>query len=105
MEESKEVVTLYSAEGCAPCEDIDAGLESGNYEVLGVEGEVEIVKVDLANEDNYHLIDEQGVDAIPSAQHGTETCAILISDETGKVTFDCRPTEEQGTPVAEETDR
>ena len=86
---------FYTATGCEPCVEVKEALEQGNYDILGVEGEPEVEAIDLATEENYGLIEDQAIDAIPAAYYGARQCKIFVDDETKKVTFDCRTDDEQ----------
>lgn len=97
MTTQPETLKLYTATGCEPCVEVKEALEQGNYDILGVEGESqpEVEAIDLATEENYGIIEDHGIEAIPAAYYGARQCKIFVDDETHRVTFDCRADDEQ----------
>ena len=87
----KETIQLYTADECGPCQDVKTAIEEGNFVVLGLEGEVGIETIDIAEGDNYTLLEDLEMEAIPAAYHRLQQCRIFIDEETKRVTFDCRP--------------
>ena len=91
----QETIQVYTAEECGPCQQVKAAVQEGNFEILGVEGPVGIETVDVAEGDNYLLLEDLSIEAIPAAYHQLQACKIFIDEATKKVTFDCRPEGEQ----------
>lgn len=87
----QDKIQLYTADECGPCQQLKDAVEGGNFEVLGLEGEVGIETIDVAEGDNYMLLEDFEIEAIPAAYHGMQQCKIFIDEETKRVTFDCRP--------------
>lgn len=84
----KKTIQVYTAEGCPPCQDVKDALQSGNFAVVGIEGNVQVHEFSL-NDDTIELPADFELDAIPSAYHGLAQCRIFINEDTKKVTFDC----------------
>ena len=97
-------IRVFTVAGCEPCDGVMAALESENFEILGVDGSPGVQAIDLEDEANHELLDSLGLDSIPAAYHGVRQCKIFINEITKKVTFDCRPEEEQESD-AQPTDR
>ena len=95
MTTQPETLKFYTATGCEPCVEVKAALEQGNYDILGVEGQPEVEAIDLATEENYGIIEDQGIETIPAAYYGARQCKIFVDDETHRVTFDCRAADDQ----------
>ena len=94
MEE--ENIRVFTASECGSCSEVKAALETGNFEVVGIEGLAQVEQIDLEEGDNFEYFDELNMDAVPSAYHGIQQCKILIDEQTRKVTFDCRPSISEG---------
>ena len=99
----QETIQLYTADECGPCQQVKDAIKEGNFEVLGLEGQVGIETIDVAEGDNYELVEDLSIEAIPAAYHGLQQCKIFIHEETKRVTFDCRLDGEQQ-PADEEAD-
>ena len=91
----QETIQLYTADECGPCQEVKVAVQEGNFEILGLEGQVGIETVDVAEGDNYLLLEDLSIETIPAAYHRLQVCKIFIDEETKKVTFDCRPESEQ----------
>ena len=87
----QETIQLYTADECGPCQQVKDAVHEGNFEILGLEGQVGIETIDVAEGDNYTLLEDRSIEAIPAAYHGLQLCKIFIDEETKRVTFDCRP--------------
>ena len=89
----QDKIQVYTADECGPCQQVKTAVEEGNFDILGVEGEGEvgIETIDVAEGDNYTLLEDLSIEAIPAAYHGLQLCKIFIDEETKRVTFDCRP--------------
>jgi hypothetical protein len=84
-------IQVYTADDCGPCQEVKTAVEEGNFDILGLEGEVGIETIDVAEGDNYRLFEDLNMEAIPAAYHRLQQCKIFIDEETKRVTFDCRP--------------
>lgn len=90
-DEAAETIRIFSVAGCAPCEDLEAALEAGNVNVLGVDREsTEVEVIDLTTEEGYPYLDQYPINEIPSAYHGGQPCQILLNNATKTFTIDCR---------------
>lgn len=87
----QDKIQVYTADECGPCQQVKSAVEEGNFEILGLEGQVGIEAIDVAEGDNYELLEDFSIEAIPAAYHGLQQCKIFIDEETKRVTFDCRP--------------
>ena len=87
----QETIQVYTADECGPCQEVKTAVEAGNFEILGLEGQVGIETIDVAEGDNYTKLEDLSIEAIPAAYHGLQLCKIFIDEETKRVTFDCRP--------------
>lgn len=91
----RDMIQVYTADACGPCQQVKAAVEGGNFEILGLEGQVGIESIDVAEGDNYTLLEDLSIEAIPAAYHGLQLCRIFIDEETERVIFDCRPEDGQ----------
>lgn len=91
-----ETLRIFTAPGCAPCQDIKDAIDQGTLEVEGVSPKADVEMVDLSTDEGYPLIEELGIDAVPSAYYGDRRCQLLVDEETGAVTIDCgEPNDEE----------
>ena len=91
----QETLQLFTADECGPCQQVKVAVEEGNFEILGIDGQVGIETIDVAEGDNYTLLEDLSIEALPAAYHGLQLCKIFIDEETKKVSFDCRPEGDQ----------
>ena len=91
MTTEEQTIQVYSADECGPCQQVKTAVEEGNFVVLGIDGQVGIETIDVAEGDNYTSLEDLSIEAIPAAYHGLQQCKIFIDEETKTVTFDCRP--------------
>lgn len=91
MTTEQDKIQVYTSDECGPCQPVKAALASGNFDILGLEGEVGVEIIDIAEGDNYTLLEDSTIEDIPSAYHRLQKCSIFIDEETQRVTFDCRP--------------
>ena len=91
----QDKIQVYTADECGPCQEVKVAVQEGNFEILGIEGQVGIETIDVAEGENYTLLEDLSIEAIPAAYHGVQQCKIFIDEETKRVTFDCRPESEQ----------
>lgn len=77
-------ITVYTASGCTPCQEIRALIEKQG-------GDVEIVDIETdAGFDRFAAeVLSKGDGAVPSAYRDGKRCAILVDDESKAVAFDC----------------
>ena len=87
----QDKIQVYTADECGPCQEVKAAVEAGNFEILGLAGQIGVETIDVAEGDNYLLLEDLSIEAIPAAYHQAQVCKIFIDEETKKVTFDCRP--------------
>ena len=87
---AKEPVRVFTAPGCAPCDDIKKAVEEGTLNFSGVALDAPIEFVDLSTDEGYPYVDELGLANVPAAYYESRQCKLLVDDETGQLTIDCR---------------
>jgi glutaredoxin len=92
----KEVVKVYTAGHCTPCEDIKKMLEEGKFTVDGKEAEIDLV--DIETDAGFEEATKRELTAVPSAFRGAKQCRIKIDDENKVVLLECEDEEKDGTP-------
>lgn len=90
---AEDKVLVFTAPGCAPCQDLKDALRDGNVEVEGVDvAPDQIEVVDVSNDDGYPYLDKYSVSRVPAAYYKGQQCQILVDDATHKVTVSCPST-------------
>lgn len=87
---SNDSVRIFTAPGCAPCDDIKKAVEDGTLNFAGVALDAPIEFVDLSTDEGYPFLDELNLDQVPAAYYESRQCKLLVDDETGTLTIDCR---------------
>ena len=87
---AKDTVRIFTAPGCAPCEDIKEALEDGDVELIGVDTKASIEFVDLSTDEGYPYLDVLNMEKGPVAYYESRQCKLLVDDETGRLSIDCR---------------
>ena len=87
LEPQPELVKVYTAGHCTPCEEIKKSLSEGNFLVDGKEETIDVV--DIETDEGFEEAQKRELTAVPQAFRGAKQCAIKIDDETHTVLIEC----------------
>ncbi|MDD5700414.1 MAG: hypothetical protein PHU23_00065 [Dehalococcoidales bacterium] len=90
---NKEMVKVYTAGHCTPCEEIKKSLQEGNFLVDGKEETVDVI--DIETDEGFEEAQKRELSAVPQAFRGAKSCAIKIDDETKTVLIECEHGEDK----------
>ncbi|MDD5510673.1 MAG: hypothetical protein PHI12_07685 [Dehalococcoidales bacterium] len=83
----KEMIKVYTAGHCTPCEEIKKALQEGNFTVDGKEETIDVI--DIETDEGFVEAQKRELTAVPQAFRGAKECKIKIDDETKTVLIEC----------------
>ncbi len=72
-----EPVRLFLSSSCGPCQEVRKMVEEGKFN-LSIPPEI----IDVTTVENHHFIADLGLQKVPTAMKGGETCELLSDGES-----------------------
>lgn len=95
MDDNANRLQIFTAPGCAPCEEIKTALAAGRLELEGTPVKREDVDlVDVSTDQGYPFLDQLDIHRVPAAYYGIRACEILVDNRTRTVTINCPESED-----------